>query len=127
MATKLMSRRGVAVKPRNRFEYYAWIFMRVSGVILILMALFHFIYMHFYLRVDTITFDVVSFRWQKLYWRVFDFLLLFFAFAHGMNGARVVLEDYTPKAILKPVLALLAAGFVVLILAGAWIIFTFKS
>lgn len=127
MATRMISRRGVPVQPRNRFELYAWLFMRVSGLVLILMAVYHFLYMHFYIQVDTINFAVIAFRWQQPFWRVYDFVLLALGFTHGMNGARVVLEDYVPKRIRKAVLALLFVLYVVLIALGAWIIFTFKQ
>ncbi len=127
MTSQTITRRGVAVRPRNKFELYAWLFMRVSGLILIFMAVFHFLYMHFYLQVDNINFDVIAFRWQKPVWRAYDFVLLALGFTHGMNGARVVLEDYLPTRWRKPVLVIVFILFAVLILMGAWVIFTFKS
>jgi succinate dehydrogenase / fumarate reductase, membrane anchor subunit len=127
MATRMISRRGVPVQPRSRFELYAWLFMRLSGLVLILMAVFHFLYMHFYIQVDTINFAVIAFRWQQPFWRVYDFVLLALGFTHGMNGARIVLEDYAPKRARRAILALLFMLYIVLIALGAWIIFTFKQ
>jgi succinate dehydrogenase / fumarate reductase, membrane anchor subunit len=127
MATRMITRRGVPVQPRSRFEFYAWLFTRISGVILLLMAVFHILYMHFYLRVDHIDYNVIAERWNNPLWRVFDFTLLAFGFSHGMNGARVVLAEYLRGALRKPILIALGVTYVALILMGAWIIFTFKS
>jgi succinate dehydrogenase / fumarate reductase membrane anchor subunit len=127
MATRSISRRGIPVQPRSRFELYAWLFMRLSGLALILMAVFHFLYMHFYIQVDTINFDVIAFRWRQPFWRAYDFALLALGFTHGMNGARVVLEDYVPKRWRRGVLTVLLLLYVTLITLGAWIIFTFQS
>lgn len=126
MAAQMITRRGVRVQPRNRFELYAWLLMRITGVILILMAVFHFLYMHFFLQVDNIDFDVIASRWANPGWRVYDFLLLAFAFTHGMNGARVVLEEYIPRKLHRPLWVILLLVYLVLIGMGAWIIFTFK-
>lgn len=127
MTTRMISRRGVPVQPRSKLELYAWLFMRLSGLVLIFMAVFHFLYMHFYIQVDTINYAVIAFRWRSLFWRVYDFALLAFGFTHGINGLRTVLKDYTPSRLRKPVLALLLTLYIVLIGLGAWIIFTFKA
>jgi len=127
MALRTISRRGVPVQPRSKFELYAWLFMRISGLVLIFMAVFHFLYMHFYIQVDTINFDVIALRWRSLFWRAYDFALLAFGFSHGMNGLRVVLEDYVPRRARKPALALLLLLYLALVFVGAWIIFTFKA
>lgn len=127
MATRMISRRGVLVKPGSAFEFYAWLFMRLSGLVLIFMAVFHFLYMHFYIQVDTINFAVVALRWQNPFWRVYDFVLLALGFTHGINGARAVLEDYVPRRARRPVLAVLLIIYLALIFMGAWIVFTFKQ
>jgi succinate dehydrogenase / fumarate reductase membrane anchor subunit len=47
--------------------------------------------------VHRIDMDYVALRWATLGWRVYDMALLGFAFAHGMNGLRQVLEDYITR------------------------------
>jgi succinate dehydrogenase / fumarate reductase membrane anchor subunit len=47
--------------------------------------------------VHSIDLDYVALRWASLGWRVYDFLLLAFAFAHGVNGLRQVVNDYIRK------------------------------
>ena len=45
----------------------------------------------------SIDLDYVALRWASLGWRVYDFLLLAFAFAHGVNGLRQVIRDFIPS------------------------------
>jgi succinate dehydrogenase / fumarate reductase, membrane anchor subunit len=79
--------------PRN-FETYSWLFMRYSALLLIPLAFGHLILQDVIVGVHAIDLDYVAMRWQSLGWRIYDALLLIFAFAHGMNGARQVLMDY---------------------------------
>ena len=53
-------------------------------------------------------------------WRIYDVLLLAFAFAHGMNGVRQVLRDYihNPK-IFTVVSYLLLIGWLLITAIGA--------
>ncbi|MGH2541942.1 MAG: succinate dehydrogenase [Ardenticatenaceae bacterium] len=78
----------------SNFELFAWFFMRVSGLILLFIALFHLFYMHFVVDVAEVDFLVVAERWLNPAWRTFDLALLYFAFTHGTNGVRYVIEDY---------------------------------
>lgn len=108
-------------------EVYAWFFMRISGLVLLFIAVFHLLWMHLVIGVDNINFNVVASRWQNPLWRVFDLALLIFALSHGANGTRWVLEDY----IRSPGWQIAAKWFVyVLVLVvgamGAYIIFTFQ-
>ncbi|MBI3537328.1 MAG: hypothetical protein HY070_07225 [Chloroflexi bacterium] len=112
-------------------EFWLWLFMRVSGLLLILLAFFHFFVMHFVIGVEKINFAVIVERWtdpaQSAFWRTYDALLLFFAFTHGVNGARMVISDYfhSPgwRAFLKIGLFLF---WFVLMGMGMFIILTFN-
>ncbi len=122
----LSSSRG---KARSGFEFYMWLFMRVSGLLLIVIALFHVFWMHFVIGVEKINFVVIAERWtgpQGAFWRLYDLLLLAFAFTHGVNGTRNVIDDYfhSPgwRAFLR--IALIIFWFVLMGM-GMFIIFTF--
>ena len=115
----------------SNFELFAWFFMRVSGIILLFIALFHIFYMHFVVDVATTTFTTIAERWHGpsgAFWRSFDFSLLFFAFTHGTNGVRYVIEDYVRKPGLR-VLAktLLLLTYLLLMAAGTYVIIAFDS
>ena len=83
-----------ALKESNTYEAVAWRWMRYSGLLLIPLAWGHVLIQDVLVGVHRIDLDYVAMRWAMLGWRVFDFLLLAFAFAHGMNGLRQVLNDY---------------------------------
>ncbi len=80
--------------PRAKFELYAWLFMRLSGVLLIPLAFGHLAIMHLINNVHMIDLDFVALRWANLGWRVYDAALLGLAWLHGLNGFRYVVDDY---------------------------------
>ncbi|HEX7118570.1 MAG TPA: succinate dehydrogenase, hydrophobic membrane anchor protein [Longimicrobiales bacterium] len=113
--------------PRGNFELYSWLFMRISGLVLLGIAVFHLFYMHFAIGVDNIDYDLVAQRWTNPFWKVFDFFLLLFALSHGMNGLRYIVDDY----IHRPGWAVAAKSFIFLVYVallgiGAYIILTFQ-
>lgn len=101
-------------RPRavsGNFELYSWFFMRVSGVLLLFLALGHLVVMHIINTVDDISYAFVAARWASPFWRVYDLLLLWLALLHGLNGLRVVLDDYVSRP-----------GWRVFSLAGLWVV-----
>ncbi len=108
-------------------EVYAWFFMRVTGVVLLLVLVFHLLWMHLVIGVDNINFNVVASRWQNPLWRVFDTTLLIFALSHGTNGTRWVLKDYIRSPGWEIAVKWFIYVLVVVIGAmGAFVIFTFQ-
>ena len=68
--------------------------MRYSAVLLIPLVFVHILLQDVIVGVHRIDLDYVALRWASLGWRIYDVLLLAFAFAHGVNGIRQVLTDY---------------------------------
>ncbi len=128
MFESLAARTAHQAERSGNFELWAWFFMRVSGVILLLMVLFHLFWMHFVIGVENINFAVVAERWENPLWRIYDLFLLIFAWTHGANGMRYIIEDYVHapgwRVTLKTVLLLL---YFALISMGAYVIFTFRA
>lgn len=96
MTTQTAEKRASSqkVEIQSNYETIAWKWMRYSGVMLIPLAWTHLILQDVIVGVHRIDLDYVAYRWSLLGWRVFDVLLLGFAFAHGMNGLRQVLFEY---------------------------------
>ena len=115
-------------RPASNVELYSWWFMRISAIVMVVLVGFHLFYMHIILGVDAIDFDVIAARWQSPFWRLYDLFMLVFAWLHCTNGIRVVLDDYIHpqgwRTLAKSVLYV--AAFIIIVL-GAYIIFTFKS
>jgi len=84
-------------RPRN-FETWMWLMMRWSAVLLIPLVWIHVLLVDVLFGVHRIDLNYVELRWATLGWRVYDIALLAFAFAHGMNGLRGVMQDYVHSA-----------------------------
>ncbi|TMC57679.1 MAG: succinate dehydrogenase, partial [Chloroflexota bacterium] len=76
------------------FETFTWYFMRISAIGLVFLAIIHLILNHVTTDVACTSYQLVAIRYANPYWRVYDWLLLTLALLHGMNGLRVVIDDY---------------------------------
>ena len=100
-------------------ERFWWYFMRISGLLLVILALGHMFIMHVLVELTggEIDFAFVQSRWGTPFWRIYDFALLVLAFVHGANGARVVIGDYVTHRT--------ARGLIIgalLVISGIWVI-----
>lgn len=100
-------------------ERFWWYFMRISGLLLVLLALGHMFIMHVLVELTggEIDFAFVQSRWGTPFWRIYDFALLMLAFVHGANGARVVIGDY----VAHPTARRLLIG-ALLVISGIWLV-----
>ncbi len=109
-------------------ERFWWYFMRISGLLLVLLALGHMFIMHVLVELTggEINFAFVQSRWGTPFWRIYDLLLLLLAMVHGVNGGRVIVGDYVRRGGLRTGLMtiLYVAGFFWLLL-GIYVILTF--
>lgn len=86
---------GYGAKPAGGgFETFSWYFFRISGILLIFLVIIHLILVHANTDVSCTTYAFVAGRYANPLWRLFDWLLLTLALLHGMNGLRVVIDDY---------------------------------
>ena len=76
------------------WETFSWYFFRVSGVGLVFLAIIHLVIMHVTNDVSATVYDFVAHRYANPFWRAYDLLLLTLALFHGLNGLRIVCEDY---------------------------------
>jgi succinate dehydrogenase / fumarate reductase membrane anchor subunit len=85
-------------RPGNRLELYAWLFMRLSGILLLFLAVGHVLIMHVLdTGVQRVDFDFVAERWSSPFWRTWDWMLLSLALLHGVVGMRTIILDYVRR------------------------------
>jgi succinate dehydrogenase / fumarate reductase membrane anchor subunit len=115
------------VRSRSNYELYSWIFMRVSGLLLIILVLGHLLIMNILDGgVQRINFGFVAGRWSSPFWQTWDLLQLWLAELHGTNGLRTIINDYATKDSTRFWLkALLYTSALVVMALGTLVIFTF--
>jgi succinate dehydrogenase hydrophobic anchor subunit len=102
--------------PGWNLEYLMWIFTRISGLAFFLLAIIGLLgalYMGARLHMNVGTLMRWTFfpnpnhvldseipnidPWANALWQIFQISILFFGGTHGLNGLRVVLEDYVQR------------------------------
>jgi succinate dehydrogenase membrane anchor subunit len=112
---------------RNNFEMASWLFMRISGLALVILVLGHLLIMNILDGgVHRINWGFVAGRWSSPFWQFWDLSMLWLAEIHGGNGLRTIINDYARKDATRFWLKILLYVSMVLILAlGTFVIFTF--
>ncbi|PID84759.1 MAG: succinate dehydrogenase [Chloroflexi bacterium] len=114
------------VKVQSNFERNAFLFMRVSGVLLLFFAVGHMMLQHVLNSSTHLSIQFVAERWNDWGWKVYDMLLLVFAYLHGINGLRNILEDYIhDRGTMKAINIVLAVFAVVTIIVAGFAIAAF--
>jgi succinate dehydrogenase / fumarate reductase membrane anchor subunit len=116
-------------RPRSRRELYIWYLMRITGLALFVLALAHFSILHFIFDPAAQNAEFIrEQRWNQLFWRGFDWLLLMMVLFHGFMGVRTVISDYVHGLTLRAVLmsALFVSGALLLVI-GTQVILTLPT
>jgi succinate dehydrogenase / fumarate reductase membrane anchor subunit len=114
-------------RPVGGFELWTWLFMRISGIVLLFLAIGHVLIMHVVGDgVERVDFAFIATRWASPFWRTWDWALLVLALIHGINGLRVITLDYVrpPGARFTINIFFYTVGFMLFVL-GTVIVFTF--
>ncbi len=84
-------------QAKSNPELAWWVFMRVSGLVLVFLVLGH-IYMTLIQQADSASGapQTIIDKLSQPVWKLYDWLILILAGLHGLNGARYSLEDYIP-------------------------------
>jgi succinate dehydrogenase / fumarate reductase membrane anchor subunit len=122
--------RAAKLRPENPgFERFMWYFMRISGLLLVFLALGHMIIMHVVTEItgQEVNFAFVTSRWGSPFWRIYDLLLLLLALVHGVNGARIVIGDLVHRGGWRSFLIIgLGVFTLVWLLLGIFVIVAFN-
>jgi succinate dehydrogenase / fumarate reductase, membrane anchor subunit len=121
------SRYARTSKGRGNFELWSWVFMRGSGVLLLVLVFGHlFVNLMLGQGITQIDFAFVAGKWSNPFWQVWDMLMLWLAELHGFNGVRTIINDYAEKSRTRWILkTLLVASALVVLVLGTLVIFTF--
>jgi succinate dehydrogenase / fumarate reductase, membrane anchor subunit len=119
-------RRGTGSK--GNFEMFAWLFMRLSGVVLVVLIFGHlFVNLMVGEGIHGIDFGFVAGKWADPFWQFWDLAMLWLAMLHGTNGVRTIINDYAEKDATRLWLkVVLYAATVVIVVLGTLVIFTFN-
>ena len=127
--TALQAPRSTGDRSRGRrnLEKYGWIYMRASGVVLVVLIFGHlFVNLVAGEGVKQVDFAFIAGKYATPFWQVWDGLMLWLALIHGGNGMRTITNDYvTNRAANRLVKAAIFAAVALLILLGTLVITTF--
>ena len=129
MAVTIERPRAQTTHPGRRVnvEKWGWIFMRVSGVVLVVLIFGHlFINLFAGEGVLQVSFAFIAGKYANPFWQVYDVLLLWLSLIHGANGMRTIVNDYVAQPIVNRLVKwALVAATVVLLVLGTMVIVTF--
>ena len=117
--------------PRSRksakFERYGWLYMRFSGVALLVLIFGHLI-INLVMNggITQISFAFVAGKWADPFWKIWDGLMLWLALIHGTNGMRTLVNDYSEREVIRKTLNIsLWVVCASLIILGTLVVTTF--
>ena len=111
---------------RSNREQLGWLFMRASGLLLVVLIAGHLITNVLQgAGVRQVNFAFVAGKWASPFWQTWSLLLLWLGLFHGTNGIRGILRDYVRRDAVRFVLSGVLYLVVLVILAlGTLVIFT---
>ena len=109
----------VTKNRRVNWEKWGWLYMRASGILLVVLIFGH-LFVNLFLGegVKQVDFAFVAGKWASPFWQVWDVLMLWLALIHGGNGMRTIINDYAHGRLRPVLIGLVFAAVVVLIVLG---------
>lgn len=101
------------VQLERNLERYAWLFMRLSGVAMLILAVGHMMLQHIVNSSANLTIYFVAEQWSAWGWKAFDIALLWMAIPHGVRGSYNVLSDYIHGPSTRRIIGIILAAFVI--------------
>lgn len=114
-------------KKTTNWEKWGWIYMRASGVLLVVLIFGH-LFTNLMLGdgIHGIDFGFVGGKLAHPFWKVWDTLMLWLALIHGSNGMRTIVNDYVAKqGLAKALKVAIFVAAALLILLGTLVVWTF--
>ncbi len=114
-------------RTRKKAERWSWIFMRVSGVVLMVLIFTHLIgNLVVGDGINRIDFAFVAGKWASPIWQIWAALMLWLGMIHGFNGMRLLINDYAHSKRLNMFFhVVLGLATVTIIILGTLVLTTF--
>jgi succinate dehydrogenase / fumarate reductase membrane anchor subunit len=114
-------------KGRVNWEKWGWLYMRLSGVLLLILIFGHlFVNLVLGEGIKEIDFAFVAGKYATPFWQWWDVIMLWLAMIHGSNGMRTIVNDYANnRTVRRVLLGGIAVACIVLIVLGTLVVFTF--
>ena len=130
MATRPKTLQQARATYSTNLELAWWVFMRISGFLLIFLVFAHIFFNNIQINVATVDYSYVAARLSKAWVKVYESFLLGLAMLHGSNGLRYSIEDYfkrpSTRFWLKAVLITVAVAMFVIGVMALWA-FTYQQ
>jgi succinate dehydrogenase / fumarate reductase membrane anchor subunit len=112
----------------TNWEKWGWIYMRASGVVLIVLIFGHLIFnLLLGEGIKAIDFGFVGGKLANPFWQWWDVAMLWLALIHGGNGMRTLVNDYATSPLLARVFkGGIVVSVVALIALGTYVVFGFN-
>jgi succinate dehydrogenase / fumarate reductase membrane anchor subunit len=112
---------------RTNWEKWGWIYMRASGVLLVVLIFGHlFVNLMVGEGISQINFGFVAGKLANPFWQWWDVAMLWLALIHGANGMRTLVNDYVSRPRVRSALKIALVGSTAaLIVLGTLVVFTF--
>jgi len=109
------------------WEKWAWIYMRASGILLVILIFGHlFVNLMVGEGVKAVDFAFVAGKFTDPFWVVWDTAMLWLALIHGANGMRTLVNDYAVQVRTRLILhGALVVSTAALLILGTLTIYAF--
>lgn len=116
-----------ARRKGTNWEKWGWLYMRVSGVVLVVLIFGHlFVNLMTGDGIKQIDFAFVGGKLSDPFWQWWDVAMLWLALIHGANGMRTIVNDYVARPrVARALKVSLFASASLLIILGTLVVFTF--
>jgi succinate dehydrogenase / fumarate reductase, membrane anchor subunit len=94
MAARPKTLKQARATYNTNWELAWWVFMRISGFLLIFLVFAHIFFNNIQINVASVNYAYVAKELSKAWVKVYESFLLGLAMLHGTNGLRYSIEDY---------------------------------
>jgi succinate dehydrogenase / fumarate reductase, membrane anchor subunit len=122
------SRSGRTKPQSSGFDLAVWYLMRLTGIGLFVLVLTHYLILH--VLYDPAQQDaqwIAQFRWNNLFWRAFDWLMLMLVLFHAFMGMRTIVADYARGGVRTLIMTTLYLLGVLLFVVGTLVVMTLPT